>query len=355
MEKKQQNLLVTEIDKDMDADSQNRRMLEQIEKAVVQKDYKSAFHLFYGNIVKILCGEGMLDVRSSYYRNGETVKEDKIVGEFVGAYEYYNATNKGFRSFRPHGELFRCGSATASFLGAVRGFLELLTDAPEEDPWEIYLSYVDSGFFDMENYLDEAAVYSFPHNRRSREVTKGALARYVEKYYGSIDAEDFVDLYQTLDRVYTTYGFPFACTHAGWFFEGYDVLYRKTLEEGIWSLRNLWEQGEPSDWLGKQMEPYPDLQLNYGVLLDALQKPEYESLLYRLFPFRLTEDTLRSGCGMDADEWEEFTLKVAEALYFAECWSWRKNVPEEMLQDAVKAMEGAVETVRNYMDLGKSL
>lgn len=356
MEKKQENLLITEMDKDMvDADDQNRQMLGQIMETVAKEDYKSAFRLFYDNIIKILCGEGMLDVRSPYYRSGEKVKEDKITGEFVGVYEYYCATNKGFRSFRPHGELFRCGSATATFIGAVREFLGFLADAPEEDPWEIYQSYVDSGFFDMENYLDEAAVYSFPHNRHSRKVTKEALARYVGKYYGSIDAEDFVDLYQTLDRVYTTYGFPFACTHAGWFYEGYDVLYRKTLEEGIWSLRNLWEQGEPSDWLGKQMEPYPDLRLTYGALVDALQRPEYEALLLRLFPFRLTEDTLRSGCGMDSDQWEEFTLKIAKALYFSECWSWRKNVPEEMMQDAVKAMEGVVDTVQCYMDLGRIL
>lgn len=353
MEEKLEKPSGTGMVMDTDVSRQNRQMLGQIEDAMEKKDYKSAFRLFQNSIVKILCGEGILDVCSPYYWHGEEVKEDKIVGELVGVYEYYSATNRGFRSFRPHGVSFRCGSATASFLGAVRELLGILADEPDRDPWEIYCDHMDSHFFDLENYLDRAAVYSFPHNRKSREVTRGALARYAQKYYGSIDAEEFVELYQTLDRVYTTYGFPFACTHAGWFFEGYDVLYRKTLEEGVWSLRNLWEQGVPSDWLGKQMEPYPDIRPVYGDLIKALQRPEYEHLLCRLFPLRLTEDTLRPGCGMDTDEWEEFTLKLAGALYFAECCSWRKNVSEEMVQEAVKAMEGVLETVRCYMDEGK--
>lgn len=349
MEKKQEQSSGTDID----VDGQNRRMLGQIEDVMEKKDYKSAFRLFYNNIVRILCGGGILDVCSPYYRNGEGVKEDKVTGELVGVYEYYCMTNRGFRSFRPHGVSFRCGSATASFLGAVRELLGILAEEPERDPWEIYCSHMDSDYFDLENYMDRAAVYSFPHNRHSREVTRGALARYALKYYGSMDAEEFIGLYQTLDRVYTTYGFPFACTHAGWFFEGYDVLYRKTLEEGVWSLRDYWDQGVPSDWLEKQMEPYPDIQQSYDGLIAALQKPEYESLLCRLFPFRLTEDTIRSGCDMDMDGWEEFTLKLGEALYFAESYSWRKNVPGEMMQDAAKAMEGVLETIHSYMDEGK--
>lgn len=353
MEEKQENLSGTDMVMDTDAGGQNRQMLGQIMDAMEKEDYRAAFRLFYGSIVKILCGEGILDVCSPYYRNGEDVKEDKITGEFVGVYEYYCATNRGFRSFRPHGGSFRCGSATASFMGAVRELIGILADEPGQDPWEACCSHMDSDYFDPEHYLDQAAVYSFPHNRHSREVTRGALARYAEKYYGSVDAEEFIRLYQTLDRVYTTYGFPFACTHAGWFFEGYDVLYRKTLEEGVWSLHDYWEHGVPSDWLEKQMEPYPDIPQSYDGLIAALQKPENEPLLCRLFPFRLTEDTLRPGCGMDLDEWEEFTLKLAGALYFAECCSWRKNVPGEMVQEAVKAMEGVLEVARCYMDEGK--
>lgn len=349
MEKKQEQSSGT----DMDVDGQNRRMLGQIDDVMEKKDYKSAFRLFYNNIVRILCGGGILDVCSPYYRNGEEVKEDKVIGELVGVYEYYSATNRGFRSFRPHGGSFRCGGATASFVGAVRELLGLFSDAPERDPWGIYCSYMDSDYYDLENYLDQAAVYSFSHNRHSREVTKGALARYVRKYYGSIDGEEFIELYQTLDRVYTTYGFPFACTHAGWFYEGYDVLYRKTLEEGVWSLRDFWDQGTPSDWLKKQMEPYSDIRPVYGDLIKALQKPEYGHLLCRLFPLRLTESTLRSGCGMDMDGWEEFTLKLAKVLYFAECCSRRKNVPKEMMQEAVEAMVGVLETTHSYIDEGK--
>ena len=232
---------------------------------------------------------------------------------------------------------------------AVKDFLKLLADEPERDPWEIYCSHMDGEYYDLENYIDETGVYAFPHNRRSREITSGALARYTEKYYGHISGEEFIELYQKLDRLYTTYGFPFACTHAGWFFEGYDVLYRRILDEGAWSLHDFWEQEKPSDWLEKQMEPY-GIHPSYSALVEALQKPEYESLLYRLFPFRLTQDTLRSGCGIDSDEWEMFTLELAKALHFVECCNGRKNVPGDIVLDAVKAMTETLKTVRNYMD-----
>lgn len=335
--------------KEMENRSAGYEALGQIEEALEGEEYRTAFRLFRRDITGILCREGILEVCSPYYHRNGKIKEDKVAGELVGVYEYYYSGNDGFRSFRPRGKSFRCGKRTASFLDSVKKFLSLLLENMGQDPWEIFNNYMGSEYFDLENYLDKAGVYGFPHNRRSREVTKAALEPYVKKYYGVLDAEPFVDLYQTMDRVYTTYGFPFACTHAGWFFEGYDSLYRKVFDEGAWTLRNLWENGL-SDWLEKQMEPYPEIYPTYEELVTALQKPEYEALLCRLFPFRLTEDTLRAGCGIESDEWEEFTLKLAKTLYFMECGNGRKNVPEKTVMDAAVLMEELLKTVRHYMD-----
>lgn len=349
MEKMQEKVLMSDLEKNVDRSGLNCHVIDLIEKSVENGDHRTAFRLFKNNIIKLLCDERILDVCGTYHRKNEKIKVNKVVGEIVGVYEYYYAGNGGFRSFRPHGESFQCGKPTATFMAAVKDFLKLLADEPEREPWEIYCSHMDGEYYDLENYLDQAGVYAFPHNRRSREITSGALARYTEKYYGHISGEEFIELYQKLDRLYTTYGFPFACTHAGWFFEGYDVLYRRILDEGAWSLHDFWEQEKPSDWLEKQMEPY-GIHPSYSALVEALQKPEYESLLYRLFPFRLTQDTLRPGCGMDSDEWEVFTLKLAKVLHFAECCNGRKNVPEDIVLDAVKAMTETLKTVRSYMD-----
>lgn len=345
----QEKVLQSDSAKNTDADSRICLVMDRIEKALGDENYKKAFHLFRNNIVKILCSEGILEICSPYYLSKGKVKEDKVVGEFVGVYEYYCATNKGFRSFQPHGESFRCGRPTATFMAAVKEFLKLLADEPERDPWEIYCSHMDGEYYDLENYLDQAGVYAFSHNRRSREITSGALARYTEKYYGHIGADEFIELYQKLDRLYTTYGFPFACTHAGWFFEAYDVLYRRSLDESAWSLHDFWEQGVPCDWLKKQIAPY-GIHPSYEAIIEALQKPEYEPLLFRLFPYRLTPATLRPGCRMDSDEWEKFILKLAKVLHFAECCNRMKNVPEDILLDAVKAMTETLNTVLSYMD-----
>ena len=325
-------------------------VLEKTEEALESGEYRTAFRLFRRHITGILCREGILDVCSPYYFKNGRVKEDKVAAELIGVYEYYYATNDGFRSFRPNGETFRCGRHTASFIGAVKKFLNLIAENPCSDPWEIYHSCMDSNYFDLEKYLDKAAAYSFPHNNHSRNVAGKILVQYVEKYYGNIGLPEFIDLYQRLDTIYCTYGFPFACsTHSGWFFEGYDVLYRNILDEGAWTLHDLWEQGA-SEWLKKQMEPYPEIRSTYEGLIKALQKPEYESLLCRLFPFRLTEDTLRSGYGMDSDAWEEFTLKLAKTLHFAECCIGKKNVSDYPVKDTAKAMNEVLKTILCYMD-----
>lgn len=338
--------------KEMENRSSGYEALGQIEEALEGEEYRTAFRLLRRDITGILCREGILEVCNPYYHRNGKIKEDKVAGELVGVYEYYYSGNGGFRSFQPRGKSFRCGKRTASFLESVKEFLNLLFENLGQDPWEVFNNYMDNDYFDLENYLDKAGVYGFPHNRRSREVTEAALEPYVKKYYGQLDAEQFVDFYQAMDRVYTTYGFPFACTHAGWFYEGYDSLYRKVFDEGAWTLRDLWEHGT-NEWLEKQMLTYPDINPSYEVLVEALQKPQYESLLCRIFPFRLTGDTLRPGCGMESDEWEEFTLKLAKTLYFAECCMGRKNVTEEAVKDAAKAMCDVLKVIRYYMDSGK--
>lgn len=353
MEKKQEKLFDMNVRNLNDDGFQRHQVFEQIEKSLEKEDYKTAFRLYRSSIVKILCGEGILEICSPYYYKNGRIKEDKVAGELVGVYEYYYSGNGGIRSFRPHGESFKCGKRTVSFLEAVKELLGILAENLGQDPGEVFSNYMNSDYFNLENYLDKAGVYGFPHNCHSREVTKAALEPYVKKYYGVLDAEPFVDLYQAMDRVYTTYGFPFACTHAGWFFDGYDSLYQKVLDEGIWTLRSLWEHGL-SDWLEKQMQPYPEIRPAYEGLVTALQKPEYDALLCRLFPFRLTEDTLQPGCGMDSDEWEKFTLKLAKTLYFAECCNGRKDIAEDMIKDAAKAMCDVLKAVLHYMD-GKKM
>lgn len=352
MEKKQEKSVKIDNAKPKDTCEQEHEMLEQIEESIEKEDYKTAFRLFRNSIIKILCREGILQICSPYYRRNGKIKADKVAGELVGVYEYYYSGNGGIRSFRPHGESFKCGRRTASFLDAVKELLSLFAENLGQDPWEVFSNYMNSDYFNPENYLDKAGVYGFPHNRHSRKVTKAALEPYVKKYYGVLDTEPFVDLYQAMDRAYTTYGFPFACTHAGWFFDGYDSLYHKVLDEGAWTLRDLWEHG-PSEWLKKQMLPYPDINLSYECLVDALQKPQYEPLLFRIFPFRLAEDTFKPGCVMDSDEWEEFTLKLAKILHFAECCNGRKNIAEDMIKDTVKAMCDVLKVIRYYMDSGK--
>lgn len=345
---KEEKPVVLDDTKNMDVHVLGHQALEQMEEDLKNGDYKSAFRLFYSCIVKILCSEGILKVCSPYYTRKGKIKEDKVRAELVGVFEYYYSGNESWRSFRPHGDSFRCGKQTASFLAAVKRFLRLLSENVDQDPWEVFCGSMGSDYFNLENYLGNAEVYGFSHNRRSREVTNAVLEPYIKKYYGHLDTLQFVELFQTMDRVYTTYGFPFSCTHAGWFFSGYDKLYREILEEGVRTLRDFWLHG-PCGWLERQMHLYQDIPVAYGSLVDALLKPEYEPLLCRIFPFRFTDSTLRPCHGMDANEWELFTFKVSKVLHFAEHWNGQRNVDDKIAEDMVWVLN----KVRYYMECEK--
>lgn len=170
--------LLKEASADMENKNKNKaagtskyEAIHQIDDVLGKGDYREAFRIFHKKIIEILYAEGILNVCSPYYFRKNKLKEDKVIGEFVGAYEYYSATNGGYRSFQPHGKLFRCGNATASFLDAVKEYLGILAENPGQDPWEILNGYMCSDFFNPESCFYRVEAYSFPHNRRSREVT----------------------------------------------------------------------------------------------------------------------------------------------------------------------------------------
>ncbi|HBI60886.1 MAG TPA: hypothetical protein DDY31_06700 [Lachnospiraceae bacterium] len=327
------------------------KVLDGIETMLDKGDFQSAFRLFRWKIIGILCQEGVLEVRSPYYYRGGKLKEDKVAGEIIGAFEYYCASNGGYRSFKPHGGSFPCGRKTAAFIDAVVEFLKLLGENPGQDPWEVYCMYTD-GFFDLENYLDKAGVYGFPHNRHSRGVVKEVLAPYAEKHYKDMSVGEFVDWYQAMDRVYTTHGFPFGCTHAGWFFEAYDTLYRNVFDVGAWIIREFWEHGRLGERIEKAAAEYPGILMSYNSFVKALQSTECWPLLCKIFPFRLTESTLCPGYCMAADRWEEFTLKLAKCLNFSEWCGRKKSIPEDVILDASEKLLDVLSEVRQYMESG---
>lgn len=328
------------------------KFLDGIEAMLDKGDFQSAFRLFRWNIIGILCAEGILAVRSPYYYRGGKLKEDKVAGEIIGAFEYYCASNGGYRSFKPHGRPFPCGRKTATFMDAVGKFLKLLCENPGLDPWEVYCMFTD-GFFSIENYLGQAGAYGFPHNRHSREVTKEALAPYASKLYKDMDVGEFIEWYQAMDRVYTTHGFPFACTHDGWFFEKYDMLYRNVFDVGVWIIREFWSHGRLGERIERAAAAYPGILASYNSFIVWLRKPECFPLLCKVFPFRLMESTLSPGHRMnDGGKWEDFTLELAECLYFIELFGRKRGVPEDVVQDAAGKLRGVLSEVRQYMGSG---
>lgn len=116
-------------------------------------------------------------------------------------------------------------------------------------------------------------------------------------------------------------------------------------------------QGTSADIKNIEMENRSAGYDALGQIEEALEGEEYrtayEPLLCCIFPFRLTEDTLRAGCNMDLGEWEEFTFKLAKVLHFAKQCNGKKNISENLLLNAAAAMRETIKIIRLYMDRGK--
>ena len=65
----------------MDMASQVHQALARMEDALEKNENRTAFSLFRKDIIKILCGAGVLKVCSPYYYKSGNIKMDKVAGE----------------------------------------------------------------------------------------------------------------------------------------------------------------------------------------------------------------------------------------------------------------------------------
>lgn len=77
----------------MDLANQVHQALARMEDALEKNENRTVFSLFRKDIIKILCGAGVLKVCSPYYYKNGNIKMDKVAGELEGAFQYYYSGN----------------------------------------------------------------------------------------------------------------------------------------------------------------------------------------------------------------------------------------------------------------------
>ena len=101
----------------MDMASQVHQALARMEDALEKNENRTAFSLFRKDIIKILCGAGVLKVCSPYYYKSGNIKMDKVAGELEGAFQYYYSGNGWPPFFAAAWRVLRMREADSIFPG----------------------------------------------------------------------------------------------------------------------------------------------------------------------------------------------------------------------------------------------
>ena len=84
------------------------------------------------------------------------------------------------------------------------------------------------------------------------------------------------------------YGFPFACTYASWFFDGYEKLYRENMKRGAESLQRYF-MGVVDERMGRALAEFPEESFTYQTLIRELQWEPHKKNASCSFPVSVKE------------------------------------------------------------------
>lgn len=311
-----------------------------IEESIKRGDYDKALNLFRQKILHTLYGGKLLKVNGRFLKkNGKenVLQEDMLAKEIMGVYCYYE---------EPEPNRF---SGKHVFMDTVCDYINLLWQNPREEPKKVLERYMGRDFYNLNNYLDEVPRWGFPHNDYSLRVAKRKVLPYLEEYSRSgVELEGIIDRYIQLDRLYMSYGFPFACTYDKSIMDKYDELYKKILENGAESLQRLY-QGKEDTVIQRLKKAFPEEDVKYEALVMKLKEKDQEELLHILFPFRLIEKNISSGV-IKGEEWEEFIYNFAKSFYII------KSVRNKIIHNGQlgkKETKRAIEELKRFMEFLK--
>ncbi len=276
--------------------------LTYIEEHLKKKRYDKVISFFRENIMESLIEFQI--IKGGWNRE---LNKKVVVNELMGVYCYYE-TPESSKSDKKNKD------AKRTFMDAVRDYIKLLNEYPDRDPYDV-LKERNQWFYDIREHMDWTSERGFTHNGKSRRICNEKLFPYLEAENGTgMKAGELIEKYQKMEQVYTGYGFPFACTYGNtWFFDAYEDLYKKNMNCGARSLQKYF-QHTADGRMQKALACFPKERFTYETLIQALQKEQYQKMLYVLFPFELNKRSICSDV-MTEEKWEEFIYDFVRSFY----------------------------------------
>lgn len=319
-----------------------------LEDALEKKKYERALRLFREQVFNMLIDLGIIQIQKEYLmekRNRHMV-EDMI----VGIYNYYEPINQ--KKDNNQGEKTRY-----TFVERVEIFMELLQADIEKEPKLIKKVFKEK-YYDLTAYLNQVPKWGFRHNDYSRKECQKKLEPYIlEMQKEGKELMDCIEKYGKLERIYLGVGYPFLCTYNERIISGYDILYRKVFDDGVYSLQKLY-YGTIDSKMRTVLNKLDISDITYKEFLEVYGERKQEICRW-LFPFSLSERDFKSG--LLRDEFPEFIYEFMKVFCYAKNMRNKvvhSSVQEKELKKVVEEMKKVLEKIKeaakdNYLEQEK--
>lgn len=316
--------------------------LPLIEKHLQRKQYDSALNLYREKIINIMYKGRIIQVGKRFLEPGKggregKLKEFSITQEIIGAYCYYEHPDNRNYSHK-------------TFMDGVLYALEQLASMPDHPPKKVIEQYMNNSFYNIMWYLEKGQVPAkgFIHNDFSRKNCNMKILPFLSDDYGTDNMDTFIDKYNMLDRIYMCHGFPFAATYDKWFLNGYDLIYRRVLSNGIQCLQDFYD-GKNNATIQRMQRCFPEEHFTYETLIHTLLQEEYSKMLHILFPYKLDPHNVYSNI-LKGEKWDEFIYSFVKSFCLI------KNVRNKKIHKSdleSKEMQQAIEEIKQSLELIK--
>ena len=321
------------------ADCPEQVDLYLLKKALEKKDDEEALKIFREKIVSIMLSNNI--IRNTKGRNNKEVKETEVINELMGAYYYYGYYPK---------EKCRVKTDKKTFIETVKEYIKYLGKELDCPPKEIQKKYRGESFYCLRDYLDkDIPKYGLSNSKFVEDKCNAVIIPQIQKMaVGKISVAECVAYSQKMQRIYTGYGYPFACTYNNRLFDGYDELYTGIFEEGVNSL-NKYFFGEADERMSHVLKHCPEENMDYIKLIKLLE--ESEELLYYLFPFKIAR--VKPG-KMKWTEWNEFLFDFANSFCLIKNMrnkeAHKSEYDEVELRDAISEIRKVLDRIEKYIE-----
>lgn len=321
------------------ADCPKQVDLYLLKKALEKGNDGEALRLFREKIISIMFTNNI--IKNTKGRENKPLKEKEVTNELLGAYYYYGYFPK---------ENCRINSGKKTFMDTVKEYIQFLNQSPNSSPKNIQAKYIGERFYRLNNYLNkEIPEYGIPTSRFLEDKCNRVIVPQLKKMnLEKMNVEEYIVCFQNMQRIYTGYGYPFACTYNNWILDGYDAVYKEIFEEGVNSLDKYFK-GEADERINNILKRCPEKEIDYIKLIKTLEVRE--ELLCYLFPFqvkRIRSEKIRWK------EWNEFLFDFATSFCFIKGIrnkdTHKAGYDEDELNEAILEIKKVLDKIENYIE-----